>query len=182
MTNKGLLQNAGIIAVGSGVIAAFLYMLMLTVTLAHIQEVSGQVPFDMRPTGYGPTEAAALLEALGEEGREYYLSRQIALDTFYPVMLALTLTASILWFGHHMPNRRIIHIGVALSIGSALLDYAENLGIVAMILAWPEVSGPFVYAVSAATILKSVSTTLAVAIVFLLGVNWMRLSKADLRP
>ena len=174
MTKRILSKHAGLIAVGSGLIAASLYFLMITVTLAHIQAISGQVPFDMRPFGYGPIEAATLLDSLGAEGREYYLSRQITLDTFYPAMLALTLISTILWFGQRMPNRRLIHIGVALSAGSALLDYVENLGILTMIRSWPEVSVPLVYAVSTATILKSIATALAVVLVLLVGFNWAR--------
>ncbi len=181
MTNRILSKHAGTIAVGSGVIAASLYLLMVTVTLAHIQAVSGHVPFDMRPMGFGPKEASALLGSLGAEGRGYYLSRQITLDTLYPAMLALTLSSTILWFGRRLPNRRLIHIGVALSTGCALLDYTENLGIVAMIWSWPEVSVVLVYAVSTVTILKSVATTLAVALVLLVGLLWTRLTKADLR-
>lgn len=181
MTNSILSKHAGPIAVGSGMIAASLYLLMITVTLAQLQTISGQVPFDMRPTGYGPKEAAVLLESLGAEGRAYYLSRQILVDTFYPAMLALTLSATILWLGRRMPNARLVRIGVALSISSALLDYAENLGIAAMILGWPEVSVHLVYAVSMATILKSGATTLAVLLVFLVGFKGMRLSKTGLR-
>lgn len=178
MTNRILSNYAGFIAVGSGLIAASLYLLMITVTLAHIQAISGQAPFDMRPFGYGPLEAATLLNALGEEGREYYLGRQIALDTLYPAMLGLTLISTILWFGQGLPNRRLIHVGVTLSTGSALLDYVENLGILVMIRSWPEVSGPLVYAVSTATILKSIATTLAVVLVLLVGLNWARRSKS----
>lgn len=182
MTHRIWSNHAGTIAVCSGFIAASLYVLMITVTLAQIQTLSGHVPFDMRPSGYGPKDAAVLLESLGAVGREYYLSRQIPLDTLYPAMLALTLVATILWFGRRMSNRRLIHIGVALSISSALLDYAENLGIVAMIWSWPEVSVPLVYAVSMATILKSGATTLAVVFVVLVGFNRMQLYKTELRP
>lgn len=182
MTNGFLSKHAGTIAVGSGIIAATLYYLMITVTLAEIQTVSGQIPFDMRPFGYVPKEAGILLASLGAEGREYYLSRQITLDTLYPAMLALTLSATILWFGRRQSNRRLIHIGVALSIGSALLDYAENLGIVTMIRSWPEVSAPLVNAVSTATILKSGATTLTVVLVILVGSKWRPQSKKDLRP
>lgn len=178
MMKRILSKHAGLIAVGSGLIAASLYLLMITVTLAHIQAISGQVPFDMRPFGYGPIEAATVLDSLGAEGRAYYLSRQIALDTVYPAMLALTLISTILWLGRRMANRRPIHVGVSLSIGSALLDYVENLGILAMIRSWPEVSVPLVYAASTATILKSIATTLAVVLVILVGVNWARQSKS----
>ena len=182
MTNRIFSQHSGMIAVGSGLIGAAIYLLMINVTLAHLEAVSEQVPFDMRPFGYGPTEAATLLEALGVEGRAYYLSHQIALDTFYPAMLALALVAAICWFGQRMPNRKLVRFGIALSVGAAVFDYAENLGIVAMIWSWPEVSGPLIYASSTATILKSAFTTLAVLLTLLVWFNWTRLSKADGRP
>ncbi|MEM9228732.1 MAG: hypothetical protein AAF826_13790 [Pseudomonadota bacterium] len=178
MTNRKLPRHIGMIAVGSGMIATLIYLLMINVTLAHIEMVSGHVPFDMRPLGYGPTEATTLLEALGEQGRKYYLSHQITLDTLYPALLALTLIATLCWFGQRMPNSRLLRFGIALSIGSALFDYVENLGIVAMIWSWPEVSVPLVYAVSTATILKSVSTTVAVLSILLVGFVWSRQSKS----
>lgn len=178
MTHRILSKHIGIIAVGSGVIAASIYLLMITVTLAYIEAVSGQAPFDMRPSGYGPTQAAALLEALGVEGRDYYLSRQIALDTVYPAMLAFTMIATLSWLGQRMPNSRLVRLGIALSAASALFDYVENLCIVAMIWRWPEVSVSLVRAASFATIVKSVSTTLAVVLVLLVGFYWTRLSKA----
>lgn len=181
MTHGILSKYAGIIAVCAGLVAASLYMLMITVTLAHLQAVSGLVPFDMRPLGYGPTEVAAMLEALGGDGRAYYLSSQIPLDTIYPAMLALTLCANILWLGRGVANRRIIHIGAALSIGCALFDYTENLGLVALIWGWPEVPEVLVYAVSAVTVLKSVTTTLAVGTVCLVGFHRTRSFAAALR-
>ena len=182
MTNKILSKHTGIIAVGAGLMAASIYLLMINVTLAHLEAVSGHVPFDMRPFGYGATEAAQLLEALGVDGRAYYLSHQIALDTLYPAMLALTLIATICWLGQRMTNRKLVRFGIALSVGSALFDYVENLGIAAMIWTWPEMSAPLVYATSSATILKSALTTLAVLLTLLVGLNAARLSRADVRP
>lgn len=182
MTNKILSKHIGVIAVGSGLIGASIYLLMINVTLAHIEAVSGHVPFDMRPFGYGSTEAATLLEALGAEGRAYYISHQIALDTLYPAMLMLTLLATICWFGQHMTNGKLVRFGIALSVGAALFDYVENLGIAAMIWSWPEVSVPLVYATSTATIFKSAFTTIAVLLTLLVAFNWKRLSKAHVRP
>jgi len=175
-------RHIGMIAIGAALIAATIYMLMINVTLAHIEEVSGHIPFDMRPLGYGPTEAATLLEALGVDGRAYYFSRQIPLDTLYPAMLALTMIATILWFGQRMSERKIVRFGVALSVGSALCDYIENLGIIAMIWSWPDVSVPLVNAASTATIAKSALTTLAVLLTLFTGFFWMRLSKSGPSP
>ena len=182
MTNRTLSKHIGKVAVGSGLIGASIYVLMINVTLAHLEAVSGHVPFDMRPFGYSSTEAATLLEALGVEGRAYYLSHQIALDTLYPFMLALTLIATICWYGQRMTNRKLVRFGIAFSVCSALFDYVENLGIVAMILNWPEVSVPLVYTSSTATILKSAQTSVAVLLTLLVGFNSTRLSKADVRP
>jgi len=182
MTNRILSKHIGLIAVGSGLIGASIYLLMINVTLAHIEEVSGHIAFDMRPLGYRPSEAATLLEALGIDGRAYYLSRQIPLDTLYPAILALAMIATILWFGQRMPESKIIRLGVALSVGSALCDYIENLGIIAMIWSWPEVSVFLVNAASSATIAKSALTTLAVLLTLFSGFFWMRPSKSGPSP
>lgn len=168
----------GFVAVGCGLIATIIYVLMINVTLAHIEAVSGQVPLDMRPLGYRAIDAATLLEALGAEGREYYLSYQIPLDTFYPAMLALTLIATFSWFGRRMPGSKLVRPGIILSAGCALFDYVENIGIAAMIWSWPEVSIPLVFAASTATIVKSVLTTLAVLLALLIGFLWVRLPKS----
>ncbi len=181
MTNGILSRHMGVIAIGCGLIGTSIYLLMIKVTLAHIETVSGHVPFDMRPLGYGPADAATLLEALGTEGRAYYLGYQIPLDTLYPATLALTLIATLLWIGQRIPESKLVRFGIALSTSSALFDYIENLGIVAMIWSWPGISVPLVYAASSATIAKSVITTFAVLVVLLSGVIWTRQPKAGLR-
>jgi hypothetical protein len=168
MTNGIWSKHIGWIAVGAGVIAATLYLLMIGVTLAHLQAVSGQIPFDMRPFGYGPGDAAALLDALGPEGRDYYLGRQIPLDTLYPAMLALTLIATMCWFGRQRPNSQLVRFGILSSVGAALFDYGENLGIIAMIWAWSDLPAPLVYVASAASIAKSILTTVAVLLTLLI--------------
>lgn len=170
-------RHLGLAATGFGLAAATVYYLMITVTLSHLEAISGHVPFDMRPLGYGPQDAAALLEGLGAEGRSYYLTRQIPLDTIYPALLALTLVAMICWLGRRIPNSRLVRIGVALSVGSALFDYVENLGIIAMIWSWPDASAPLVHAVSTATIFKSALTSFAVLLTLCMGFVWMRKPK-----
>lgn len=182
MMHGTLSRHVKLIAIGSGLIAATIYSVMIRVTLAHIEAVSGQIPFDMRPFGYGPADAAALLDALGVEGRHYYLGYQIPLDTLYPAMLALTLIALMSLFGRRMPDSRLVRLGIILSIGAALFDYGENLGIVAMIGTWPAPPAHLIHAASAASVAKSILTTLAVFLAFLIVLIWSRLPKADVRP
>lgn len=163
-------RHSGIAAIGFGVIAAVIYVVMITVTLSHIEAVSGQLPFDMRPLGYSQQDAAALLSGLGVEGRSYYLTHQLPLDTAYPALLALNLVSLMRWFGQVMPNSVLVRVGIILSVGAALCDYCENLGIVVMILNWSDLSGFLVFACSFATVVKSVLTTMAVMLVLLIGV------------
>lgn len=181
MTNTIWFKHTGVAAIGFGLIGALIYLLMINVTLVHIEAVSGQIPFDMRPFGYGPADAEALLKALGAEGRQYYLSHQIPLDTIYPAMLTLTLIATIVWFARRMPNSKLIRVGIILSVGAALFDYAENLGIMMLIWNWSDLPTALVYATSTATIAKSVLTTFAALSALIIGCNWVRLRKADLR-
>ncbi|WP_299882835.1 hypothetical protein [uncultured Sulfitobacter sp.] len=162
-------RHLGLATIYFGCLGALIYGLMITVTLAQIEAVSGHVPFDMRPTGYSPQDAAALLEGLGAEGRKYYLSHQIPLDTAYPALLAFTLVSLMRWLGQNIPAYRLVRFGIILSVGAALCDYIENLGITVMILSWPNLSAPLVYASSIATLTKSGLTTAAVIFTILIG-------------
>jgi hypothetical protein len=39
------------------------------------------MPFDTRPKGYNYAEARAFLEAIGQQGRRYYVSPELVIDT-----------------------------------------------------------------------------------------------------
>ena len=181
MTNEIRARYVGPATLGVGVMGASIYLLMVKITLAHIEAVSGLIPFDMRPLGYSFADALTLLDALGADGRAYYLSHQMPLDTVYPALLALTLVGAICWIGQRLPKRTLVRAGVTLSLGAAAFDYAENLAICAMIWNWPNPSVPLVFAASAATTAKSVLTSLAVSLTLLLGVMWARRSMAGRR-
>lgn len=182
MTTHNAARRFGMAAIAFFLAGASIYALMINVTLAHIETVSSHVPFDMRPFGYDPSEARALLDALGEDGRIYYLTRQIPLDTVYPALLAMALVSALRFFASHMPGSGLVRAGIALSVGAALFDYAENLGIVAMILRWPGVSDAVVHAASVASIAKSGLTTAAVATALLVAVGWLHRPKAETYP
>ncbi|MFT5785360.1 MAG: hypothetical protein ACI9KK_000706 [Ascidiaceihabitans sp.] len=177
MMTKDLPKHYAIAAIGFGSAGAAIYMLMINVTLAHIEAISALPPFDMRPFGYGPQGASQLLDALGEVGRDYYLTRQIPLDTLYPALLAATLVSIISWVGLRLPNSKLTRAGITFSVGAALFDYAENLGVVVMILSWPALPNALVYATSAASISKACMTVAALSTLLFLGGIWIRQPK-----
>jgi len=154
-----------------GLAAAGFYLLMIFVTLAHIENLSGIRPFDMRPGGYSAELANSLISDLGSSGRRYYLTRQIPLDLVYPSLMALTLVSLLKWLGSRDVSQKLVRIGTWFSIAAAIADYLENAGICFMILSWPEISANTVLAASVASIVKSGLTTAAVLIV-LLGVGF----------
>ena len=155
-----------------GLAAAGVYLLMIFVTLAHIETLSGLRPFDMRPGGYSAEQAKSLINALGSSGRRYYLTRQIPLDLVYPSLMALTLVSLLKWLGSRDVSQKLVRIGTWFSIAAAIADYLENTGICLMILSWPEISANTVLAASVASIVKSGLTTAAVLTVLLGAVFW----------
>ena len=57
MTNDVLFRHIRLTAIVAATLAASVYLAMVSVTLAHLEVVSGQVPFDMRK-GLGPRKLA----------------------------------------------------------------------------------------------------------------------------
>lgn len=159
-----------------GGLSAAIYLLMTSVTLTHLFDLTDMLPFDLRFNGYSYEAANALLEALGHEGRRYYLTRQIPLDVFYPGLLALTLINAMRWSDAKAPCSLLLRTGTALSVTAMLADYAENIGITSMLLSFPTLSQGAVSVISAVTQVKSIATTLAVMV--LLGMILTRIYRA----
>lgn len=137
-----------------------------------VAAAGGLVPFDLRPGGYDAAAARALIAALGDEGRAYYLNVQQGLDTAYPALMALS-------FG--LTFRRIARGWLAwglagLSGVAAAFDYLENLSVRAMLLAGPDgVTDAMALVASRYTVLKSVTVAgVSVALVILLALAAVR--------
>ena len=158
--------HSGTTAILFGLGAMIIYLLMVLGTLRHLSELAIVLPFDLRPTGYSQADAAGLLDALGQTGRQYYLTRQIPLDTLYPALLALTLISTLRWRAKRFGSTVITRIGEPLAVMAAAFDYLENLGIVFMLSSGAGSHPTLIHAASTATILKSALTSAAILAVF----------------
>ncbi len=98
----------------------------------------GALIFDMRPWGYSPADARSLLEALGAEGRAFYLTAQQGLDRVFPALLALTLVFS---FRRLYPRGPALALSV-LAVVYAAFDYGENALIARLLSVAPEAATP----------------------------------------
>ena len=105
-----------------------IYFIMLLITLPHLRDAAGGMyPLDMRPLGYDSTYISSLFDALGDDGRRYYLTKQLPLDMLYPGLFALTYTLSIATLQTALrwdsrPNR-ILRLAPVLT---GVFDYLEN--------------------------------------------------------
>lgn len=145
--------------------ALAIYLVMVLGTLAQIEMIAGARPFDMRPLGYSHQYAVELIGALGEEGRALYLLRQIPLDMVYPALLALASSFTLVWLAQYLPKGAGFYRFVALlAFVAALFDYAENLLIVWMLNAGPDLPIWLVNVASLASVAKSITTTLVLTV------------------
>lgn len=88
---------------------------------------------------YSPDRAYAILSAMGEAGRAFDLTRIVPLDMVVPFFYALFLATAITWILHRwLPAGSGWHRLNVVPVIGALCDYLENLGVVAMLVAWPD--------------------------------------------
>jgi hypothetical protein len=141
--------------------ALFLYCVMVFGTLAHLSELAGEKRvFDMMPTGYDVAYAELVLDNLGAEGRDYYLWRQIPLDTIYPFLFAAAFFTLSNWLAQKLSSfATALRLIAYLPVLASLFDYLENVLIVAILKGYPPASSTLVGWASWASIAKSALTT-----------------------
>ena len=137
--------------------ALTVYAMMMLITLARRLEISGGIPvFDMMPAGYDNQYALDLLSALGSEGRDYYLWRQIPLDFIYPALFGISFFLLATWLADKTPAfQRILRLTAVVALAAGAFDYIENIFIILVIRNYPDLSELLVQAASVATLFKS---------------------------
>ena len=152
------------------VLTNIVYVFMLAVTIPGLMKFTGGAEiFDMMPGGYSYTYAAELLEKLGNEGREYYLYRQIPADMIYPGLFAICYSMMIAYFLMKTGklNTKLKYLSY-LPIAAGLFDYLENICIIIMLKSFPDLSQGTVTAGNIFSVSKSVSTTISFTVIIVL--------------
>lgn len=136
------------------------YFAMLNYSIPELMSASGDLPiFDMSPSGYSYQQALALLSSLGEEGRHFYLSTQLVLDLFYPLLFGLCYFSLLQWLIKHMQlKRRALTVVSFLPFLACIFDYIENVAIWLMLSSFPDLSKTVVAISSVLTVTKSILT------------------------
>jgi hypothetical protein len=148
--------------------------------LAHLADLAdGMRPFDIRPAGYSYLDARAFLDAIGSEGRRYYASPELVIDTFYPPLYAVSRGLALWWLT--MPGRvrdaplppKVRYALIAVPVVMASLDLIENGCIAMMLWTWPALSPGLVEISSFATRIKIAAGALTEVLMAVLAVVWL---------
>lgn len=156
-----------------------IYALMLSFTIPTVMNLSkGMKILDMMPSGYSVEYVNALLQAMGTEGRNAYLFKQLPLDMIYPGLFAITYC---LLMGYLLDKLGKLEGPLFyfcwIPIFSGLFDYVENVGIITMLNTYPNISILIIKVTSVFSVLKSSFTTGYFIIVLIITVKfaWTKL-------
>lgn len=158
------------------VLAHSVLLIMMLYSFPKINAQLGAEAFDLRPGGYSPSEAMALLQNLDPATTDFYLFPQLfLLDVLYPILLTLLLSTLIIRLSRLAKiNQQTIFSNLFLLPFMAMLaDYAENSMIAIMITDPANVTSGFIRTASTFTQLKAGITTLSWLVILILLVVWL---------
>ena len=156
----------------------------LTILFYSIPKVVTSAPemklFDVSPSGYTAEYAISLLNAIGPEGRDLYLSLQLPLDFIYPGLFIVSYSLLFAWLlkkNYGLESKA--YYALYLPILAGLFDYTENVLIIIMLKAYPNLDSGLVAAASLATIIKSVLSSIFMTLLILsiIQVIWKSIFK-----
>ena len=150
------------------IITMAIYLLMLFYSIPMVESFAPNTAlFDLSPSGYSYQHAMSLLEELGNEGRQIYLSRQLPLDFIYPGLFVISYTLLLIWlFSKSLKDTsRIFYLAFIPALGG-LFDYLENIYIIRMINSFPDLSPRLVQVASTFTLFKGIFTTIFFLLLF----------------
>ncbi len=157
---------------GKTVLASFAAFIVLAALiygqpfgLARLEEITGGAGIlDMEFT-YTPQQAYAMLGALGDAGREFYLTSILPLDLIVPLAYAVFYAVTISWFlSRWLPAESPWMRLNVVPLVAGIADYCEDIGVITMLLFYPTE----LYGVAAVTgVISTVKFLLVVASILL---------------
>ena len=156
----------------------------LTILFYSIPKVVTLAPemklFDVSPSGYTSEYAISLLNAIGQDGRDLYISLQLPLDFIYPGLFIISYSLLFAWLlkkNHGFESK--VYYALYIPILAGLFDYAENVFIIMMLKAYPDLNSGLVTVASFATVSKSILSSIffTLLILSIIQVLWKSIFK-----
>ena len=159
-----LIENniSGKKVLGLFILTNVVYGFMLMITIPKTMEFSGGMKLlDMLPTGYNHAYVNELFKSLGENGRITYLTNQIPVDMIYPFLFGLTYCLLLAFFLKKINKLKSpFSYFCFLPIIATIADYLENIGIITMLVNYPDLTETTVQLTNIFSVLKSISTSI----------------------
>lgn len=162
------------------ILTNLVYAFMLMVTIPKVMHFSGGMKLlDMIPTGYNLEYVKTLFDTLGEKGRNAYLFRQIPVDMIYPFLFGISNCLILAYFLKKLNKLSgLLFYLCFIPIVAGIADYVENVGIITMLMKYPNLSNGSVMITNIFSVIKSMSTTIyfvvLIIILIILGIKTIR--------
>jgi hypothetical protein len=151
----------------------FLYSLLLFVVIPDLMNYTGGNPvFNIMPLGYTSDYVDSLLHRMGEQGRHAYLYHLIPVDLFFPFLFAYS---NFILTGYLLGRLEALRGGFIylclLPVFASWFDYLENLGVMAMLVNYPNQSNALIQFSDFFSVTKSLLITIyfcVLAVIFFL--------------
>ncbi len=171
----------GRVVMGFFIPAMVVYAIMLLYTIPLVEQYAPEMKlFDLSPTGYSYEYAMELLDVLGVKGRNVYLYLQLPMDFIYPGLFAVSCCLLLAWlFSKSLNSSSQMFYLCFVPVAAGLFDYFENIGIVCMLIFYPNVAKQLVAITSFFTLLKSGLTTAFFALLLIGVILFIKRKRAD---
>jgi hypothetical protein len=170
-----------LIRLGNGRNILMLLVILVVFSLAivapmydRIQTLSGGVGAIDFLIVYAPDRAYDMIAAYGEQGRRYYATIALTLDTIFPLLLALTFSLIVASVFHRTFSREaVLQRAVLVPVAGMTADLLENIGIVTMLLSHPRKPPAVALLASAFSTVKWTAITAESVLVIVGLVAWL---------
>jgi len=113
-------------------------LLVVGPAYSRIETLSGGVEALDFLIVYRPEKAFERVAAYGAEGRPYYATIALTVDTLFPLLMALTFGLTLARLYRRAFSREgVLHRALFVPLGTMVADLLENVGIVTMLLSHP---------------------------------------------
>jgi len=152
-----------------GAVFAVLYLIINVPILGYFRSCVDGNNYIESNMFYTPQSLHELLVAYGESGRSLYIKMSLGFDFIFPLVYSAFLAASIfLVYKNWRPLKKAwLKIGLIMGIVICFSDFLENIFLITIILKFPAKMEALSILALCATIIKSVLTVSAAALVII---------------
>lgn len=142
-----------------------IYLVLLLVTTPQLQSFApGHQITDLTPAGLSHQATLGLYDALGFEGRDYYLHVQLPIDMIYPALFMASLGLLLATLTRYLQLPFALRLTALLPILAGGSDWAENALTWRALRTYPEISPTLPQLGSWFTVVKTTSVVLTLVL------------------